>query len=67
MKLFRFLLYAVLVLFLLVASRFGFKTVASVTPICGACHETRAQYKAWKKSVHSNVSCLGCHSEPGIV
>ncbi|HEB12644.1 MAG TPA: hypothetical protein ENI11_03095 [Actinobacteria bacterium] len=63
---FKFLLYVALVLFLLVASRFAFRTTTVVTSMCGACHETRAQYAAWKKSVHSNVSCLDCHVKPGL-
>ena len=51
----------------MLASRFVFRTTVAITSICGSCHETSAQYTAWKKSDHSRVSCLDCHSGPGIV
>lgn len=62
----RFLLYVALVFFLAISLKFGFRTVVAVTPVCGACHETRAEYTAWKKSSHADVACFDCHAEPGF-
>jgi len=36
------------------------------TSVCGACHQTRREYKSWAKSNHKNIGCLKCHSQPGI-
>lgn len=62
----KFLFYAALILFILIGLKVSFRTVAAVTPVCGACHETQAQYVAWKKSAHAGVPCLDCHSKPGL-
>lgn len=62
----KFLLYAALVFFLAIGLKVGFRTVAAVTPLCGGCHETRAQYDGWKKSPHADVACLECHAKPGL-
>lgn len=62
----KFLAYAAAILFIIIGLKFSFTTVAAVTPICGACHETRSEYDAWKKSRHAKVSCFTCHGQSGI-
>lgn len=34
---------------------------------CASCHEMSTQYISWRRSAHSEVSCMSCHSEPGLI
>jgi nitrate/TMAO reductase-like tetraheme cytochrome c subunit len=43
-----------------------FATSVSSPSACGGCHIINKPYSQWKRSVHKNVSCVGCHYEQGI-
>lgn len=34
---------------------------------CANCHVMSTQYISWRRSLHSDVPCMKCHSEPGLV
>lgn len=64
----KFLLYGgaavILILFLTAAA---IPTFSNPTFCGSACHDGGpAQYKAWKKSSHSKITCYACHVEPGL-
>lgn len=33
---------------------------------CRNCHQTRAQYRAWKRADHRRIACRSCHQRAGI-
>ncbi|MHB1131624.1 MAG: NapC/NirT family cytochrome c [Chloroflexota bacterium] len=33
---------------------------------CTTCHEMQAHYDQWAASTHKGVSCIDCHTEPGL-
>ncbi len=34
---------------------------------CASCHNMQSYIESWQQSSHSEVSCLECHFEPGVV
>ena len=63
-----------LVLFVLVGAFGAALTVGTVaavqwtetTDFCGRCHAMGPELKAYETSVHREVPCVECHTEPGI-
>ena len=45
----------------------GFVVVSEQPGFCNSCHIMNTYYDSWKTSSHSEVNCLDCHFEPGIV
>lgn len=43
---------------------FNFFNASNPTLLCAACHEMRASYLTWEKSLHSDVACDKCHVVP---
>ncbi len=58
--------FAIAVVFLVAFLVGGFYYTSS-SATCGSCHEMRTMYVSWQNSVHSEVACMDCHSDPGIV
>lgn len=40
--------------------------MTSDTRFCNQCHLMNKEYRTWKTSTHKKVSCLSCHTEPGL-
>lgn len=53
---------SVLAIFLTV----GYYTMVTTPAFCGACHQIEPSYKSWVGARHKNVTCIQCHSEPGL-
>lgn len=45
----------------------GWNRVASSDAFCSSCHEIEPAVQAADRSVHADVSCLACHTSPGLV
>ncbi len=41
--------------------------VTTQPEFCNSCHIMEPYYESWKSSSHSNVSCVECHYEPGLL
>lgn len=60
--------------FLVCAGGVGFIVIASLSTVavsnqpgfCLNCHEIRPAYDQWRTSAHYGVTCVNCHTEPGI-
>ncbi len=51
---------------------FGSLTVGGIaytmrSSFCSTCHEMQPEYATWEASAHSQIGCVDCHIEPGIV
>ncbi len=51
---------------------FGSLTVGGIaytmrSEFCSSCHEMLPEYRTWQASAHSNIGCVDCHIEPGVV
>ncbi len=59
---------------IIAASIVGVFLIASTTTVavsmqpgfCLSCHEIRPAYDQWHTSAHKGVTCINCHTEPGI-
>jgi nitrate/TMAO reductase-like tetraheme cytochrome c subunit len=40
--------------------------ISSQPTFCAGCHEIRPAYDQWHSSSHYGVSCLSCHTDPGL-
>lgn len=66
-KLKLFILVSGTLLFLLVATVGGISMTMS-PDFCKLCHKAMTpEYVTWKYSSHSQISCVDCHMEPGVV
>lgn len=66
-KLKLFILVSGTLLFLLVATVGGISLTMS-PEFCKLCHKTMTpEYVTWKYSSHSQISCVECHMEPGVI
>ncbi len=45
----------------------GWNRVASSPSLCGSCHAMREATLSSARSVHADVPCLACHTQPGLV
>ncbi len=55
------------VLAVLVIASAGSTYYVGTNNFCGSCHQMKTRYSVWSKSTHNQVSCITCHSEPGII
>jgi hypothetical protein len=65
-----FLLRALLVaapVFLVALLLIGWNRVASSDAFCSTCHEMEEAADSADRSIHDEVSCLACHTRPGII
>lgn len=66
-KLKLFILVSGTLLFLLVATVGGISLTMSPS-FCKLCHKAMTpEYVTWKYSSHSQIACVDCHMEPGVV
>ncbi|MHB9093900.1 MAG: cytochrome c3 family protein [Eubacteriales bacterium] len=66
-KLKLFILISGTLLFLLVATVGGISLTMS-PDFCKLCHKAMTpEYVTWKYSSHSQIACVDCHMEPGVV
>ncbi|KNZ71000.1 putative multiheme cytochrome c [Thermincola ferriacetica] len=66
-KLKLFILVSGALLFILVAAVAGISLTMS-PEFCVLCHDAmQPEYVTWKVSSHSNIRCVDCHMEPGVV
>lgn len=66
-KLKLFILVSGTLLFLLVATVGGISLTMS-PEFCKLCHKAMTpEYVTWKYSSHSQIACVDCHMEPGVV
>ena len=66
-KLKLFILVSGTLLFLLVATVGGISLTMS-PDFCKLCHNAmQPEYVTWKYSSHSNIACVDCHMEPGVI
>jgi len=66
-KLKLFILVTGTLLFVLVATVGGISLTMS-PEFCKLCHQTMTpEYVTWKYSSHSQIRCVDCHMEPGVV
>ena len=66
-KLKLFILVSGTLLFLLVATVGGISLTMS-PDFCKLCHKAMTpEYVTWKYSSHSQINCVDCHMEPGVV
>jgi len=66
-KLKLFILVSGVLLFLLVATVGGISLTMSPN-FCKLCHKAMTpEYVTWKYSSHSQIACVDCHMEPGVV
>lgn len=55
----------IFILFLIVNSVLF--SLTSQPSFCEICHEMRPDVRAWRKSLHAEVNCYACHSQPGVL
>jgi nitrate/TMAO reductase-like tetraheme cytochrome c subunit len=60
-----FISFCVLCCVLAVVVMIALKATAS-TKFCASCHYMRSYIESWEQSSHKDVSCTGCHFEPGL-
>lgn len=66
-KLKLFILVTGTLLFVLIAAVGGISLTMS-PDFCALCHKTMMpEYVTWQNSSHSNIRCVECHMEPGVV
>ncbi len=41
--------------------------VTGTPGFCNSCHIMNEYYDSWKVSSHNEVSCLKCHTQPGVL
>ncbi len=59
-------IYALL-FFLLLVLLAGIFRYSESSSFCGLCHNMKEYVESWKTSSHSQVTCLNCHRQPGVV
>lgn len=42
-------------------------SVPQLDSACGTCHPIKSSVASWRKGAHADVSCLACHSRPGVL
>ncbi|MDI6712470.1 MAG: cytochrome c3 family protein [Anaerosomatales bacterium] len=60
----RFAVAALLLVALGIAASLA-QTVPAVAKRCTGCHEIAPETAAWERGAHAEVSCYGCHAQPG--
>ncbi|MFH1538005.1 MAG: NapC/NirT family cytochrome c [bacterium] len=45
---------------------FNYFNASNPTLLCAACHEMRASYLSWEKSLHNQTACDRCHVAPTV-
>ena len=40
--------------------------ISSTPKFCSSCHNMTPYYESWEVSSHDEVSCIKCHSDPGL-
>ncbi len=63
----RVMLYLSISLALSLVIAFSSVIVTTRNEFCASCHEMQPYTEAFKKSVHSELSCFGCHGGQGFV
>lgn len=58
--------FAGAIVVLLVMASFADVTLSSRPELCMSCHQIRPLYEEWTTSTHKGVSCVACHTEPGL-
>lgn len=55
------------VLALLIILSAGTFVYTGTPSFCGSCHEMAPLATSWQHSSHARLSCMDCHSEPGMI
>lgn len=66
-KILKFTIISSGILIVLLLSTFGVTWATSLPKFCATCHIMKPEYATWQASDHSQVDCVACHVDPGLI
>lgn len=66
-KILKFTILAIGITIIGLVSVIGVTYATSFPKFCAVCHIMKPEYATWEASSHSQISCVACHVDPGLV